>query len=189
MGQLINVTSHPQGMAVSVTSRSARTRVLAEAVAMIALATALYTIKIFTLPQGGSVTMGSMIPILLLAFRRGARVGVMAGAVFGILVLYLEPFVYNPVQFLLDYPLAFGSLGLAGFFKDKPMLGASVGIGARFVCHFFSGAIFFASFAPVGENPSLYSAIYNGSYLLPELAISAAVMWVLLKRNIINLRL
>jgi thiamine transporter len=165
------------------------TRVIAEATVMIALAAALYLIKIFTLPEGGSVTLGSMIPILLLALRRGPKVGIAAGAVFGIIVLYFEPFVYNPVQFLLDYPLAFGSLGLAGFFKGNPLLGVSAGIGGRFFCHFLSGVIFFASYAPVGESPVAYSAIYNGSYLLPELVISAAVMFMLLKRNVLSLRL
>jgi thiamine transporter len=153
---------------------------------MIALASVLYTVKVFTLPQGGSITLGSMIPILLVALRRGPKVGIASGAVFGLIVLYLEPFVYNPIQFLLDYPLAFGALGLAGFLRSRPLVGIGAGIAGRFVCHFMSGVIFFASFAPAGESPILYSAAYNASYLLPELVISSFAISVLLRRNILN---
>jgi thiamine transporter len=161
-------------------------RILAESAVMIALASVLYIIKIFTLPQGGSITLGSMVPILVLSLRRGPKVGVTAGIVFSFFVLYYEPFVYNPVQFLLDYPLAFGSLGLAGLFRSRPIVGVGTGIGARFICHFLSGLVFFASFAPAGESPALYSAIYNASYLIPEFAISAGVIILLGRRKILT---
>jgi thiamine transporter len=161
-------------------------RILAEVAVMIALASVLYMIKIFTLPQGGSITLGSMVPIFVLSLRRGPRVGVLAGIVFSFFVLYYEPFVYNPVQFLLDYPLAFGSLGLAGLFRRQPLAGVGAGISSRFVCHFLSGLVFFASFAPTGQSPALYSAIYNGSYLVPEFAISAGVIYLLVRRNILT---
>jgi thiamine transporter len=168
---------------------------------MIALATFLNSIKIFTLPQGGSVTLGAMVPLLFLALRRGAKVGMAAGAVFGVIDVYFEPFVYNPFQFLLDYPFAFGALGLAGFFSGKvgkggeggmlrPASWAVIAVGAgifgRFVCHFFSGLIFFASYAPAFESPAVYSAVYNASYLIPEFLISAFVLFVLASRNIIK---
>jgi thiamine transporter len=190
-------------------ARSARSvRVLAEAAVLIGLAAALNTIKIFTFPQGGSVTLGAMVPIFLLALRRGPKVGIAAGAIFGIIDLYFEYFVYNPIQFLLDYPLAFGALGLAGFLRQQtagvrvdegargpsilrqswPVIGVAVGIFGRFVCHFLSGLIFFASYAPTGESPALYSAIYNASYLIPEFVISAFVIFALSKRGLLNVR-
>lgn len=156
---------------------------------MIALASVLYTIKVFMLPEGGSITLGSMIPIFLLALRRGPRVGIVAGVLFGFVVLYLEYFVVAPAQLLLDYPLAFGSLGLAGFFKGQPLVGVGVGIFSRFVCHFLSGLVFFASYAPATESPAVYSAIYNASYLIPEFVISTIVMFVLLKRGILHMKL
>ncbi|MBI4257994.1 MAG: energy-coupled thiamine transporter ThiT [Thaumarchaeota archaeon] len=158
-------------------------RVLAEAIMMIALAGTLQLIKIFSLPQGGSVTLGSMIPILLFALRRGPKAGLMAGAIYGIVALYPTPFIYHPIQFLLDYPVAFGALGLAGFIQKQPLIGVALGIFGRFVAHFLSGIIFFASFAPEGISPVTYSAIYNGSYLGVELVISAAVMFLLVKRR------
>ena len=183
----------------------ARVRVLAESAVMIALATILNSIKIFTFPEGGSVTLGAMIPILFLALRRGTKVGMVAGAVFGIIDVYFEPFIYNPVQFLLDYPFAYGALGLAGLLAGRvnraaaggtrlsPALWSVVAVGlgifSRFVCHFLSGLIFFASYAPPGENPALYSAIYNASYLLPEFVISAFVMSILVSRGVNRVRL
>ncbi len=154
-------------------------------VVMVALSTALYFTRIYTFPQGGSVTLGSMIPILLLGLRRGVKVGVTAGVIYGLIILYLEPFIYHPVQVLLDYPLAFGALGLAGFFKRIPAVGVIAGIFGRFVCHFLSGVIFFASFAPVGVSPLLYSALYNGSYLSVEFVISAIAIYILLKRGVL----
>ncbi len=154
-------------------------RIMAEVAALVALAGALHLVKIFSLPQGGSVTLAAMVPILLLALRRGWRVGIFAGVIFGLIVLVEEPFVVYPTQVVLDYPLAFGALGLAGFFRKWPIAGVTVGIAGRFLSHFASGVIFFASYAPEGTSPEVYSAIYNGSYLLPELVISAVIIQLL----------
>ncbi|MDV3277356.1 MAG: energy-coupled thiamine transporter ThiT [Nitrososphaerales archaeon] len=160
-----------------------RVAIIAEMSVMIALAAVLNTVKVLTLPEGGSVTLGAMVPLLLFALRRGTKAGVVAGMIFGVIDLYFEPFVYNPIQFLLDYPLAFGALGLAGNFRARPLLAVAAGIAGRFTCHFLSGLIFFASFAPAGESPAVYSALYNGSYLLPEFVISAVVILVLANRG------
>ena len=134
-----------------------------------------------------AVTLGSMVPILLFALRRGAKAGVVAGIIFGLVSLYPTPFIYHPVQFLLDYPIAFGALGLAGLLKTKPVFSVTLGIFGRFVAHFLSGVIFFASYAPKGMNPALYSAIYNGSYLGAELVISSVIMYVLVKRGALRM--
>ncbi len=124
--------------------------------------------------------MGSMVPILWLALRRGPRIGIAAGAVYGVVQLVIMPQIFFLPQVLLDYPLAFACLGLAGFFKERwALLGVTVAIGGRFLMHLVSGALFFASFAPPGLNPWIYSALYNGSYLLPELGISLFVIFVL----------
>src|SRR5438128_8206070 len=104
---------------------------------MVALSTVLYFTRVFTFPEGGSVTLGSMTPLILLSLRRGARVGVTAGIVYGLVILYLEPFIYNPVQVLLDYPIAFGALGISGLLRNRPITGTGLGIFGRFVAHFF----------------------------------------------------
>ena len=164
-----------------------QTKIITEMVAAVALSGVLHLITLYQFPEGGRVTAAAMVPVLFVAIRRGPRVGLIAGVAYGLIVLIEEPFIYHPIQFLLDYPLAFGALGLAGFFKKAPLVGVTVGIAGRFLCHFTSGLVFFASYAPPGMNPALYSAVYNASYLIPEFIVSAAIMFVLQKRNLISI--
>ncbi|MCW3974920.1 MAG: energy-coupled thiamine transporter ThiT [Candidatus Bathyarchaeota archaeon] len=164
-----------------------RTKILSEIIVAVALAYVLNLILIFRLPQGGSITAASMVPILWLALRRGFKIGIFGGVVFGLVDMLPQPFIVHPLQFLLDYPLAFGALGLAGLFKERPIIGVVVGIIGRFVSHFVSGIVFFAMYVPAGMHPAVYSAIYNGSYLTVELILSIIVMYVLIKRDIIKL--
>jgi thiamine transporter len=136
-----------------------------------------------------------------LGFKRrqvlvGPQFGVLAGVVFSFVVM-LNPtdfYVVHPVQLLLDYPIAFGALGLVGFFRKHELTGVAVGIGGRFLAHFLSGLIFFAIYAPqvflglnIGGNAYSYSALHNGSFMLPELVISLLVITVLVRRNLIDL--
>lgn len=164
-------------------------RILAEVVIFAALSAMLYFFRIYTLPMGGSITLGSMVPILWLALRRGVRAGMEAGLIMGLVVMTIEPFLFHPVQIMLDYFIPFAVLGLAGFFKKHAVIGVGVGITARFVSHFLSGVIFADIFIPAGENPIVYSAIYNGTYLVPELIISAIIIYVLAKKRIIEIYL
>lgn len=159
------------------------TRVLTEAALAIALAFVLGLIKVFQMPYGGAISL-EMVPLILLALRQGPAVGIAAGAAYGLLDLAIEPVVLHPVQVILDYPVAFGALGLAGFFKPTvrgAILGTIVAVLARFLCHFVSGVVFFASYAPKGWNPYLYSAAYNAGYLVPSLVIALVVVTVLLR--------
>lgn len=163
------------------------TRIIAEIVTFVALAVALSYIKLFSLPQGGSVTAGSMVPILWLALRRGAKIGLFSAAVYGCVQLAVEPFIFHPAQVLLDYPIAFGMLGLAGFFRNRPFIGVNLGIAGRFMAHLLAGIVFFASYAPEGMHPVIYSAIYNGSYLLPELVISIYIVYLLQESKVLKI--
>ena len=159
------------------------TRVLTEAALAIALAFVFGLLPAFKMPFGGSISL-EMIPLILLALRQGPVVGTIAGVAYGVLDLVIDPFIVHPVQVLFDYPLAFGALGLAGLFKPTmrgAILGAAVAVLARFVCHFVSGVVFFASYAPEGWNPYLYSAAYNAAYLVPSLGIALVVVVALLK--------
>jgi thiamine transporter len=165
------------------------TKITAEIVVAVALAYVLNLLVIFRLPQGGSVTAVSMIPILWLALRRGPKIGIFGGIIFGLVDMLPWPYIVHPVQLLLDYPIAFGALGLAGFFKGHPIVGVIVGIAGRFISHFVSGFVFFATYAPAGMNPMLYSAIYNGSYMIVELVLSVIVMYILVKRGVITMYL
>ena len=165
------------------------TKVLAEVIACIALAGVLYAIPFFQLPQGGRITLASMVPLFFVALRRGPKVGIMAGIAFGFVALTLDSFAFvvNPIQVALDYPLAFGALGLSGFFKKSPIIGVAVGVVGRFICHFISGLVFFATYAPAGEAPAIYSAVYNGSFLSIEFVMTAIIIFVLEKRGIMKL--
>jgi thiamine transporter len=159
------------------------TRVLTEAALAVALAFVLGLVALFKMPLGGSVSL-EMIPLILLALRQGVVVGTVAGVAYGLLDLVIEPFMFHPVQVLLDYPLAFGVLGLAGLFKPTvrgAIVGTTVAVLARFACHFVSGVVFFASYAPEGWNVYLYSAAYNTAYLAPSLGIALVVVVLLLK--------
>lgn len=170
-------------------SKTFSTRALSEIVVVIALSTVLSYIKIYHLPQGGSVTAGSMVPLLWLSLRRGAKVGLLASIVYGIVQLSVEPYIYHPIQVLLDYPVAFGLLGLAGFFRKHVLIGVTIGIFGRFVSHLLSGVIFFAEYAPTGMSPIVYSAIYNGSYLIIELVVSAVLTYIIIKRGLLTIYL
>jgi len=150
-----------------------------------ALAAVLGQVRLFAMPQGGSVSL-ELLPIVFIAVRRGVVPGLAAGLVYGLLQLVLPgAFVYHPLQALLDYPLAFGALATAGFVRVRgfPSLVAAVSVGqaARLVCHFFSGLIFFAEYAPEWEAPWLYALTYNLLYLVPETLLTCVLLWPLLK--------
>jgi thiamine transporter len=172
---------------VNVQKSSFSTKVIAETVMFVALATVLSNIKIFQLPQGGSVTAASMVPILWLGLRRGPKVGLFGAISYGIVQLAFDPYIVHPAQLLLEYPIAFGLLGIAGFFQKRPFIGVSLGILGRFLAHYFAGVIFFPMFAPEGMNPVVYSAIYNGGYLVVELAISLYIIYMLKRSKILQI--
>ena len=145
----------------------------------LALATILKMLRLYHFPQGGSITLGSMIPILLIAFMYGPQVGCLTGFLYGVITLILDPYILHPVQVLFDYPLPFMALGLAGFFKDKRLLGTAVAVFVRFICHFISGVAFFGSFAPEGVSPVIYSLFVNGPMVGIEGIICLVILAVL----------
>jgi len=158
---------------------------LAEMGVAVALAAVLGFVRPFTMPQGGSVSL-EMLPLIFIAVRRGLGPGVTAGAAYGLLQLLLPgAFIFHPAQAALDYPLAFAAVGLAGVVPVRGLvslaLAVGLGSGARFVFHFLSGLIFFASYAPQWEAAWLYSVTYNALYLVPEAAITLVALWPLLK--------
>lgn len=159
------------------------TRMLVEAGIMIALAQILSYVKIYEFPYGGSVTAGSMIPIVLFSMRWGSKNGLLAGFVYGILQFVLGPkYSYHPLSVLLDYLLPFASIGLSGLIRKNlltNMASITIAMLSRFIFHFISGIILWAP--TTGENVYLYSLIYNGSYMLPEFLISAVIITALYK--------
>ena len=136
--------------------------------------------KLVQLPYGGSINL-SALPILILAMRHGAKIGCMAGGLYGVVAFILNPYVFHPIQVLVDYPIAFAALGLAGAVVGEAaqdgqsaklrmlaILGILLGNALRLSAHFLSGWVFFAEYAPEGQPVWLYSLSYNASYVIPE---------------------
>ncbi len=147
----------------------------------LAIAMVLSQFKLFTLPQGGSITPLSMLFIIVIGYFFGVRQGILTGIVYGLLQLSFGGWVMHPVQLLLDYPLAFGALGLSGLFagsKHGLIKGMIVGVMGRFVFHFISGVVFFAAYAPEGWNSVLYSVYYNFSYTGVEGAVTILILLI-----------
>ncbi len=134
------------------------TKILAEITIFVALAGALALIShsFFGLPQGGSINLG-MVPIFWLALRRGPKIGIFAGAVFGVVDLAIEPFVVNPAQFMLDYPLGVCLPWTCRIFPKtrsyRTHCWCSCWRDGRFLSHFISGVIYFPQYAPAGMSP------------------------------------
>lgn len=146
----------------------------------LALAIILDMIKLYTFPNGGgSVSLGSMVPIFIIAFAYGPSVGMFTGFLFALLKLIINPYILSPAQVLFDYPLPFIAVGVSGFFKNKKLLGASLGMFLRFVCHFISGVVFFGEYAPAGMSPVIYSLVVNGPAVGVELLICLVLLALL----------
>lgn len=160
-------------------------RLIAEMGISIALAAVLHLIKLWEMPQGGSITLGTMVPIFLIALRRGPAIGAVTGALYGILEGYILSggrFILTPAQAFLDYPLAFGLLGIAGFFPKYPAFGVTLGATARYLAHVVSGVVFFAQYAPKGHPIWLYSLGYNITFLGPDFAVAIVLTLVVWER-------
>lgn len=164
---------------------NSKTKMLAEAGVLLALAVLLSYIILFQAPNGGNVTAGSMIPIMFFAYRWGLGPGILLGVSFGLMDFFLRPFFFHPIQFLFDYPLAYASLGLIGLaiFREREgsfffYLGPVIAILGRLIFHTLSGVIFFSEAAGL-ENPWIFSIGYNTSYLIPELIMTLVVFFIL----------
>ncbi|MBO4323556.1 MAG: energy-coupled thiamine transporter ThiT [Clostridia bacterium] len=159
-------------------------KILARAGICLSLSFALSYVKLFSMPQGGSITLASMLPIMIFAYMYGARKGIFVGLIYGVLQSLQSPYIIHPAQFLLDYPIAFASLGLAGILKDlslphaaKFTLGAIIGGTMRYFSHVLSGAFAFGAYAE-GQNVLLYSLAYN-SFVFIDLVLVVIVGVVL----------
>ena len=140
-----------------------RTQVLVYGALSITLAFVLSYFKLFTLPLGGTITLLSMLPIFAYAAYFGPVSGFTAAFAFSLLQVIQGAYFVQPVQFILDYFVAFTCLGLASFFPKSLPLGALVGGFARMLASTVSGAVFFGSYAAdFGfTNVWAYSLVYN----------------------------
>ena len=188
--------------------KNSKTRIMTECAILIALSTVLSFVKIWHMPWGGSVTLFSMLPVCYVSVRHGVKWGLGSAFLYSALQLFLGITLDGLLGWglaggilvaciLLDYVIAFTVLGFSGVFAKKGfagiMAGTTISVTLRFVCHLFSGVYVFASVGKLWEgfetaNSWLYSLVYNGCYMLPELVmtlVGAAIVYKALdKRNI-----
>ena len=147
----------------------------------IALAVVCSMIKVMEMPMGGSITLLSMLFIVLIAYWYGPYAGIMTAVAYGLVQFVVEPIFYTVPQMLFDYPLAFGALGLAGFFNKKRFglqIGYLTGVIGRYVFATISGVLFFGAYAPEGMHPLVYSLVYQASYIVPEAVLTLLILCV-----------
>lgn len=157
-----------------------KTHMIAEAGVAIAIAQVLSFITLFHMPQGGSIKAASMVPLMIFAYRWGGTRGILAGVVYGILhfLLGFKSSIHY-LSIILDYLVVYGVIGVCGYFKDNItglVSGSIVAIALRWFASVISGAVVFASYAPQGQNPWIYSMIYNASYMVPDGILNIIVL-------------
>jgi len=169
-------------------------RISVEIAIFTALALVLDKIIIFRMPQGGSISL-VMLPIIVIALRRGAMVGFTAGFLTGLLNFMTGGFFVNIFQMLLDYPLAVAVIGFAGVYaktfqrqlangeKTKATISASIatliGGAAALIPHTLAGVVFYASFASKNQSVLIYSFLYNAGFLVPKTLLTMVVIAIL----------
>lgn len=165
---------------------------LVESAVMIALASVLSLLKLADLPAGGSVTFASMLPIVLISYRHGAKYGLAAGTVYGVIqqllglrtLSYVTGFASVLAVILLDYVIAFAVLGLGGVFRKSGMSqslalvsGAALASVLRYICHVVSGATVWAGLTIPTSAVLVGSLAYNATYMIPETLILLLVLF------------
>lgn len=157
-------------------------RSIAFAAVCIAMSFALSYIRVFKLPQGGSITLASLLPVMLFSYIFGIKKGFLVGIIYGVLQAIQDPYIIHPAQFLLDYPVAFSAIAFAGVFADVKafekapqvsfLLGAIITGVFRFIAHFCSGAFAFGAYAGDAgyTNVYLYSLAYN-SFVFADILV------------------
>lgn len=178
------------------------TRALVYGAVAVALSFALSYARLFKLPQGGSVTFASLLPLMIYCMMFGTRRGLLVCLIYGTLQALQDPYIIHPMQFLLDYPLAFGLIGVSGIFVEKNLfknkivgfvLGAVLAVGLRYACHVCSGVFAFADYfywdselMSKYDSAAIYSLAYN-SFALVDMAIAiVAGSLMLISKSFVN---
>ena len=183
---------------ICIFNRKYTTTEIAYAGVCLAASFALSFIKVSPVQYGGSITLASFVPLLIYSYKCGAVKGTIAGLIFGLFNFISNPYILTPLTFILDYLLAFASIGLMGFAPKlgKLSLTAKVAIGtvivyvARFIFHLISGFIYFAEDSIWANIPTpnmfVYSLIYQCIYLPADCVICVGVLIALAKTKTLD---
>lgn len=174
---------------------------LVECGVLIGLAVVLSMVKLFELPFGGSVTLCSMLPIMLISYRHGVKWGLGSGFCYALVQLLIDAgkipsWGLSPIgifgSIMLDYVLAFTVLGIAGILGSQKMwkyiVGMVIAVALRYICHVTSGVVIFGQWAPTEfVNPFIYSVAYN-SFVFVDLAfclVAGIILYIPLKKYLV----
>lgn len=161
-------------------------RAMVESAIMVAFAVVLGLLKLMEMPYGGSITFASMLPIAMVAYRHGVKVGFAAGLCRGVIetllglhtVSYVTGWVSVLAVILLDYVIAFAMMGVVGAFRGRfhdqtaeLLTGCLVGAALRYLCHVISGATVWAGLSIPTTAVLAGSLAYNATYMVPETAV------------------
>ena len=181
--------------------KKTKIKMLTESAIMLALAFALSSAKLFEMPLGGSVTVASMLPIMLIAFKYGNAWGLGTAFLYSVtqalqalaagnVFPYCEGIDTLLICVVFDYIFPFTILGLAGMFyghfKNTNVdfiVGASFVVFLRFCSHFITGVYIWDQWAPEGMGKYLYSFLYNGGFLGVDFAILMVALVLMLKSD------
>lgn len=168
--------------------------ILCECGIMLALAAVLSLIKVWESPYGGSVTLLSMLPIMIMSHKRGLKIGLACSFTYSILQIGLDLgklMGYGMTVgiwigcLVFDYLIPFTVLGIAGIWRKRGILGKTLGVALagiiRYVSHVISGCVFFGTYAWEGWNPLPYSLAYNAIYMLPEIALTVVAAFLMFR--------
>lgn len=159
----------------------------------IAMSFALSYARIFKMPAGGSVTVASLLPLALYSYMFGAKKGVMAGMIYGVLQIMQDPWIVHPAQVLLDYVIAFGVIGFTGLFRKIPNKAVGLGAGLvvasilRYLCHVCSGGLFFYAYANQAYDPWTWSFLYNTYVFLDILIVIIVGIFLMLNKHFVKM--
>lgn len=148
-------------------------------------------VELIPMPLGGSVKPFTMFFVTFAGYLYGPVTGLTASFAYGLLKLVTDPdlYVISIPQLMCDYVLAYGIMGISGFFNMKKfgmIKGYLAGVLGRYFFAFLSGLIFFAEYAPEGWNPAAYSLVYNGAYIGLEAAFTVILLLVPAVHNALN---
>ena len=170
------------GVLLAGKKQKTNTKTMVVSALLVGLSIVLTRITIYSLPQGGSVSLFGMLPIVICAYFFGTRRAVMCGMCVGMIDLIFKPYVIHPIQLLLDYPLAFGAIGFAGLIfmakKDGLIPAYLFGVLCRYICAVISGVVFFGAYAPEGFSALTWSLWYNVLYLAIEAAGTVVLLLI-----------
>ena len=164
--------------------RHSNTIIMIEGALCIALAFVFSKINLLEMPQGGSVDF-ELVPLILFAYRRGFKWGVLTGALMGFIKILLGAYFFNVAQVILDYPLAYAFVGFCA--AHPAIIGLILAAIGHTGCSVLSGVLFFAEYAPEGQSPFMYSLLYNGPVLGAKYIVSwivAMILWKVLEREL-----